>query len=132
MKSFKSREKVLTRLRGLLVAAFSIGLRIIVRLYPMPSRCKDSKALINKHLTAFLMLNESCKEKGFFTTDREKGMTANPLLIRFYRLAALNKMLKLCKVLTCKLPACQVFTCPAFACGGKTGHPWGYFYKYVE
>lgn len=132
MKSFKNREKVLTRLQSPLVTMFSIGLRIIVRLYPIPSRKKDSKPLINKDFMSILTLKENRKEKGFFTTGREKGMTVNPLLTRVCRLTALNKMLKLWKVLRCKLLAGRIFTCPTFACGKKTGHPWGYFYKYVK
>lgn len=54
MKSFKNREKVLTRLKRLDYTGFSKGFRIIERLYPIHKGKNALKPLIYKGLLSVL------------------------------------------------------------------------------
>ncbi len=111
MKSFKNRENVLTRLRMPVIAGCTKGLRIIVRLYPIPTRLKPYKALCINGLRAISACLENRKGKSFSVNGARPYTAKYSLLSSCYKGIALNKMLKLLKVLTCKLSACQVFTC---------------------
>lgn len=110
MRSFKNRENVLTRMLSPVVTGFDSGLRIIVRLYPMPSHSIASKALCIKGLLVIEPLSESHKEKSLSIKGMCRDMDKYPLLSICYMVIGLNKMLKLPRVLTCKLPAREVFT----------------------
>lgn len=85
MRSFKNRENVLTRMLSPVIAGCDNRLRIIVRLYPMPSRSIASIALCINGLRPIMTLSESRKENGFSIKGMCQAMEEYSLLSICYR-----------------------------------------------
>lgn len=111
MKSFKTRENVLTRRESLDYTRFSKGLRIIERLYPMPKGQNAWNPLIykgSKHILPWVGIQ---KKRWYFERDKFLCAFINHFVSMGYDLFSKVGVLKLSRVLTCKKLPCMNIAC---------------------
>lgn len=111
MKSFKSRENVLTRLERRNYTGFSKGLRIIGRLYPIHKGQNAWNPLIYKGFKLILHKVGIRKERWYFESNKFLFVCISYLLSTCYDLLEKVGMLKLLRVLTCKKLPCMNIAC---------------------
>lgn len=110
-ESFKIGKNVLTRLESLYYTGFSKGLRIIVRLYPIPIGKNPLNPLIYKGFRP--VLYEVCrrKVKWYFESNKLRSVFVNAVLSICYDFFRKVGLLKLLRVLTCKKFPCKYIAC---------------------
>lgn len=111
MKSFKTRENVLTRLERLDYTGFSKGLRIIGRLYPIHKGQNAWNPLIYKGFKLILRKVGIWKEMWHFEKNKFLCVFVSPIISRGYDLFRKVGVLKLLRVLTCKKLPCVYSAC---------------------
>lgn len=110
-ESFKMGENVLTWLERLDYTGFSKGLRIIVRLYPIPVGKNPLNPLIYKGFRLVLYEVGRRKGKWYFKSNKLRSVFVNAVLSICYDLSQKVNLLKLLRVLTCKKLPCAHIAC---------------------
>lgn len=105
-ESFKTGEKVLTRLESLDYTWFWDGLRIIGRLYPIQRGQIAWNPLLYKGFMLILHRVGILKERWYFERNKIMHVFVSCLMATCYDMSYKVGVLKLLRVLTCKLLSC--------------------------